>query len=545
MIRFLASFVLLFCSYAQAFANEVPYRQVGFAIIQASIPPSGITPFTALTTHFMACPGCSPAGNDGNSGVDAAHPWATPNHAVNCGDVIIAAAGDYSTVNSSGGFNSWGTVSNCPSTTGGIDGTGGIYFAVLLCGGASVGDCSSTLTNNANVFDIPKSNWAIEGWLASSPNNNSTISSTYFFDACSAASTLHHVAFINDIASIAGSAYEAGPCNNTKSFDYWAVVGSASYKGNQNGPQFCGGSINPVAPQNFDAAAGTHIYLNGNIVWKSDGIGCTLAASGNYSDGEAINVDSFDQFAYTGQTVISNHLIYTSSNIGINLFYAGGTGGSPIIVHNNSMYWNSITGFPVGGSYAAIQSLTATNPYTMSISKNLVLEPNSTNTNAGDVYGLFIGATYASWTIGGSGASCAGLQNYFFNAGASGNSAFNFATSGSTGTGTNCLTDPTFTNLTDLVNNQNGAPPSCTGKENVVQCVGGYDAVTGTLTTPGRISDLQPGCTNCAAKGYQLPSMACAADAEFPVWLKGIVYLHWTGSALQQKAGLASRPCGL
>ena len=44
--------------------------------------------FTALHTYFM-----SPTGSDSNNGLTAATAWATPNHAVNCGDVIIAAAG--------------------------------------------------------------------------------------------------------------------------------------------------------------------------------------------------------------------------------------------------------------------------------------------------------------------------------------------------------------------------------------------------------------------------------------------------------------------
>ena len=87
---------------------------------------SSSRPFTPLHTYFMAPTTASPAGNDSNSGLDAAHPWATPNHAVVCGDVIIAAAGSYS-----GFSNNVGAVSNCPSSTGGIDGTGGIYFAVV------------------------------------------------------------------------------------------------------------------------------------------------------------------------------------------------------------------------------------------------------------------------------------------------------------------------------------------------------------------------------------------------------------------------------
>ena len=85
-------------------------------------------PFQALTTYYI-----SPTGNDSNSGTSPATAWATPKHAVNCGDVLIAAPGAYNS--DQFGANNWGTVSACPSTTGGIDGKGGVYFAVLLCGG--------------------------------------------------------------------------------------------------------------------------------------------------------------------------------------------------------------------------------------------------------------------------------------------------------------------------------------------------------------------------------------------------------------------------
>ena len=93
--------------------------------------------FTALHTYFM-----SPSGSDSNNGLTAATAWATPNHAVNCGDVIIAAAGSYPDL------QSWGTVGNCPSTSGGIDGNGGVYFATLLCGGSYVGACDITTKTN-------------------------------------------------------------------------------------------------------------------------------------------------------------------------------------------------------------------------------------------------------------------------------------------------------------------------------------------------------------------------------------------------------------
>src|SRR5277367_777400 len=83
----------------------------------------GDAPFTALHTYYI-----SPTGSDGSNGTSVATAWATPNHKVVCGDVIIAAPGAYNS-NSfdslSHGSSLYGTVANCPSKSGGIDGTGG------------------------------------------------------------------------------------------------------------------------------------------------------------------------------------------------------------------------------------------------------------------------------------------------------------------------------------------------------------------------------------------------------------------------------------
>src|SRR5579871_2431601 len=116
------------------------------------------TTFTALHTYYL-----SPTGNDANAGTSPAAAWATPNHALQCGDVIIAAAGSYGQWIF--GVNSWGAVSNCPSTSGGIDGKGGIYFATLLCAGPYVTSCA--VNGGAfEAFRVSQSNWAVEGFSA-------------------------------------------------------------------------------------------------------------------------------------------------------------------------------------------------------------------------------------------------------------------------------------------------------------------------------------------------------------------------------------------
>ena len=118
---------------------------------------SGSVPFTALHTYHL-----SPTGSDSNAGTSAASPWKTPNHALACGDVILAAPGNYATNQF---VQTWGAVSGCPSTTGGIDGNGGVYFATLLCAGTDLTSC--TVDGGAKeAFRINASNWAVEGFSA-------------------------------------------------------------------------------------------------------------------------------------------------------------------------------------------------------------------------------------------------------------------------------------------------------------------------------------------------------------------------------------------
>jgi|SRR5882672_2208132 len=475
----------------------------------------------------------SPTGSDGANGLTPGTAWLTPNHALNCGDVIIAATGAYARQ-----FNAWGTVSNCPSTTGGIDGTGGINFAILLCGGTTVGACNNTLAASGNTFDIPNNNWAVEGWASTTPNTTGQ-SSSFFMDACSAVSTQHHVAFVNNISVNSGSSFLAGPCANTTSFDYWAVVGNITEQGNTDGPSVCGGSINPVSPQNFDTTAGTHLFMYGNFVWNGIGPGCSAN-----SDGEGVNFDSFDRLSYSQQVVFSNNIVYTSHTFGINIFYAGGGAGIqiPIRIYNNTLYKNSVNGFSVGGNYGDIEFNGSTSPWAVNVFKNIAQEPNSTNTFGGGVFALLVGNPQTNGIIGGT-----GVENIFKGAhgscpGSSCDGGNNVVAFNSASIGTNIYTDPLFANVTDLLTNQNGAP-SCTTR-NVTQCMG-YDPSTTTLTTLSPIGDLQASCASCSGKGYQLPSMACAANSDYPAWLKGIVYLVWDGTNIWQYHDLVTTPCGL
>ena len=44
--------------------------------------------------------------------------------------------------------------------------------------------------------------------------------------------------------------------------------------------------------------------------------------------------------------------------------------------------------------------------------------------------------------------------------------------------------------------------------------------------------------------GYHPPG-PCKSDPYFPVWLKGVVYLHWDGLGMRENSGLITKPCDM
>ena len=104
---------------------------------------------TWATTYYLA-PAPS-GGSDTNSGLSANAPWLTPNHPVNCGDVILAAASkNYAALN----FNYlWGAVT-CSAANN---------VAWLKC--ATFDGCViSSLTSGQNGMAVGSSYWGRAGF---------------------------------------------------------------------------------------------------------------------------------------------------------------------------------------------------------------------------------------------------------------------------------------------------------------------------------------------------------------------------------------------
>lgn len=498
------------------------FKSIGGTKSAAAAPVT----FTPLHTYYMAP---TPTGNDSNNGTSPSTPWASLAHSMVCGDVVIAAPGTY-------GGQPVGTVSSCPSTSGGIDGTGGIYTATAVCNG-NVGTCIV-----AGTVQVSHSNFAIEGFQA-----NNVGGRCFFVDATASGTTrVGYVAFINDISNGCDDGYTTGdnalnhnvPGNGG---DEFAVVGSIVY--NSNTDPICVSALDNPGPANLDSIPGTHIFWYGNYIWGNNYL-C------NPSDGEGVMLDTLDAHGYTGQAVVKNNLVWNSARYNLQVFQQAYNSSAPVIkIYNNTSY-SGFAGTTPGTTGGAVGDfnfqLDGGFPWNINIFNNIIKTQSAHGAKGtADVYAILVGGANPGAVVHNGGS---GIQNILKGAMTScdnscdaGNNevAFN-----SFSIGTNTYLDPLLSNTSDLLTSRSGAP-ACSSFVNATACMG-WNANTQTLTTPSVIADLAPTATGTAGKGYQRPSTTCSSDADYPTWLKGIVYLQVSGgSTINQYPDLVSKPCGL
>jgi hypothetical protein len=515
------------------------------------------TVFTPTATYFMAASGCS----DANNGLTIAAPWCTVNHAVNCGDVIIANSGTYN-----GSFSSWGTVSNCPSTTAGIDGTGGVYFATLLCSGnlggclinCSTGACNAGGNGASAGMNVGKSNWAVEGWAI---NGNGSGHLAFVANACLSTTTIiHHVAFVNNLAWNTAVGYGAQDCGLStpaipgNGVDYWAVVGNDAQ--NANLIAICSAAIVNVGPTNSDTNAGVHNYIASNFIRASSN-----NPSCSASDGEAIMFDTFDAHGMVGFNVIENNIVFNTSWVGIQVFMQAFNSAAPTFdINHNTLYNNMLCPrFQPGSSGDINLQLNSNFPWTITTYNNLSRVPTATQS-----YGVGCGSTatnhsYSMLTSPAGGSTTittggTGLENIFrASSGACDNGvncngtddviAYN---SGVGHLGTNIYSDPAYTNTSDLTTNWIGVA-SCGSYFSVARCMGYNGTSANALSV---IGDLIPTLGGSTGSGYQLPtSHSSNPNSTFPTWLKGMVCLQVSGgfinaATINQTYDCARTPSG-
>jgi chitodextrinase len=496
--------------------------------------------FTPLHIYFI-----SPTGRDSNNGLTPAAAWRTPNHAVVCGDVILAQAGSYTSSQFSDG--NFGAVSGCPSGSAGVDGNGAIYAAVLLCAGTDLEACQVT----GEV--APKSNWSVQGFKS---NGNNGATRSFMVYSATQTDIRHHIAFINNVAYNSSQGFgmsdcPGGTCNHNvpgNGVDYWAVVGNIAHNANLDG--ICLAAIDYVGAANWDSGPGTHSYIAGNFAWKNQ-VAC-------YIDGEAYMLDTLDAHGYSGKIVVKDNIGYRSTRYGLNLFTQHYNVSSPLInIYQNTLYGN-LAG-PVhdndqhGSNPAEINTnFGASLPWIVNIYNNIA---QSTYTSIGGnsinnwVWAFIASGNYPSNMFVGAQVG-AGKENIFKGlqsscvGGGTCNASFDVTAFNGGSFGTNVYVDPAFKNTADLLANHMAAP-NCSGFLNVAACMGwnGTSVVANSV-----IDDLTPTAAQAAGKGYQTPK-ACAADSDYPAWLKGLVYLRasgWVnGATITQNSGLISRPCNM
>ena len=489
--------------------------------------------------HYIAPSGCSdsynglfPTFTSGSNG-----PWCKPSHVVNCGDVIIAAAGSYNP--SPFGTNNWATISNCPSTTGGIDGTGGVYFAILLCAGPSVASCQVT-GGTQEAFRTDKSNWAIEGfWATQNINGNGACYSA----TSESATTMHHIAFINDIASTCHlSGFDTYTFTSPGGVDQSAVVGAISYNGSvSSGGGLCSGGVSMIPIAGPDTSSGTHVIVAGYFGYKNvnapSGAGCN-------TDGEGIIFDSWScGTPYIYQGVAEQNVFWLNGNGGFQVFPNCNANGdkTQIYVFNNTSYGNQqdpkhsgtdpdlyfhdvLPTVANGSSYTATNNIfvatmvTGGNNGTATVFAAGIYVDNP-NTSLVNVSGNYI------WQSNPGTKFTAGNPNtdVWLN-GSHNTTSFPF--------GTNTYNNPGLANPGAL---PTGAP-DCSSYTNTTDCMNtGYSVAANIAPSGGAVGI-----------GYKAPG-PCAPDPYYPTWLKGVVYLQWNSGTqtITEKAGLLTKPCGL
>ncbi|MFZ3189171.1 MAG: hypothetical protein WB523_03160 [Candidatus Sulfotelmatobacter sp.] len=435
-----------------------------------------IQPIAGATYYLATAAG---GGNDSNNGKSASSPWLTPNHPVNCGDVILAAAStSYSDANFTVG--NWGTVA-C---------TGAPNVAWLKC--IAFDACKITASGGNPGIYVDSSYWGVQGWEVSM-TASSFAGCFYAVPSYKTHVPVHHIVFANNVAN---GCYAGGlgmGISGTASADYVAIVGNIAY--NAAAGTYCYSNINVYEPINYDTLPGTHIYVAGNFSFGAlNTPNCNRGFPA--SDGEGINIDTLDGSQssvgpYTQQVVVDNNLVVDNGGRGIEVENnAACTTCAHVYIRHNTMWGDSTDNTQTGNPCAELQIGHSAN--NVEVYDNISVSNVATSCNGQRVYAYQVSLSptttdhiYNDW----------GYSPFGNNSNISSSTGFLFDPNNTFGT------NPSFANAVIP-----GAP-SC----------GSYDSVPACMAT--LIANFTP--TNAAAQGYgyQIPSSTAVYDPLFPQWL--------------------------
>jgi len=414
------------------------------------------------TSYFIAP--ASGGGSDSNNGTSPGTPWLTPNHAVNCGDLLTAAAGTYAEANFR--LGNWGVVT-CPLANN---------VAWLKC--ATFDACKIVVTTAGHdALGISQSFWGVQGFEV----QVTTFSTNQCFQTFPPNNTtqIHHIIFANNVANGCGDgAFTVGAATTTVGVDYVVIVGNIAYNGAQDNTN-CYSGIDMVFPVNSDTVAGTHIYIAGNYAWGN--VDPNPCGGITPTDGHGISLDSLSQSSYSGQIVAENNISVFNGASGFQNF---SNNAGLAFVRQNTIAGNQ-TGTINANPCAELTINTAVNT---NVSRNLVATNGPT---------ACVGAV-TLWAFGASFDATSDTLTDNFLYSAAGN---NFTTSNTVVSGNKMGTNPNFVNPV-----QPGAP-SCGSSSSVPNCVA-------TI-----VSNFAPQSGAALSYGYQTPSTTANVNPFYPAWL--------------------------
>jgi hypothetical protein len=447
-------------------------------------------PTTTLATSYFL----SPTGNDANNGTSAGTPWLSPNHAVNCGDVITASAStSYAQANFASG--KWGTVSGCGTGSSG-------NVAWLKC--TTFDACKITTSSNATAITVSASNWGVQGWEVTATSG--AVAGCFQARPPTTSTSIHHIIFANDVANQCENGGFSSYNNGAASIDYIVYVGDIAYNTAQTS-SVCASGFNIYQPKASDTLSGTHMYVAGSFAWAN--LNPNPCAGTAPTDGEGLTFDTFDGSQgggndYAQQAVAYNNIFignggrcYQTTN------NASGSNHAPQLIEYVTCWGNETdTHQNPGGSVGELRIVSGFNN---TFSHNLV------QTTAATAYGQTL---YAAYVATGNGTDTI-ATNWLYSA--SGSNCGVQAPANGFACGTNTTgTSPAFSSPSVP-----GAP-SCGSSSSVPNC----------MTT--LISNFTPTASGSTAYGYQIPLGFSITDPLFPAWLCNV----------NLPAGLVTLGCG-
>jgi len=430
------------------------------------------------TTYYLAP--VQNGGNDSNSGLSPDKPWLSPNHPVNCGDVIIAEASDLYI-----GWNfefDWGVVT-CPAKNN---------VAWLKC---ATFDACKVVENNTGSFTVDHSYWGVEGFEVDASPGSQDIGCFTAAPNYANPVEIHHIVFANNIANGCQSGgFGSFNQNAQASVDYLAIIGNIAYNAAQSSRE-CYSGISIYQPIESDTLPGTHIYVAGNFSWGN--VEPASCASAKPTDGEGIIFDTFDGHhgnlpsPYSGQAVADNNMLLVNGGRGLEI--GGNNVGIPpfatIYARNNTMWGNNLD---------KNQDISYCGEFSIDAASNVLAYSNLSVTNSPDgcgnhpIYAYYVAesptttdSVSKNWGYAASGT----------NAGEASSNGFSYSSNNSFGT------NPNFANPVAP------AAPSCGNYSSVPDCM---KAV---------VTNFTPKNEAAANFGYQVPSTTPIYDPLFPRWL--------------------------